>query len=760
MRGQNSVFSRIRNRSDSGDKQMTKAQAQSRMYLSGIVLFGLGVVAFISMVFLKPASASGGGAKPADITVIQHIVFIIKENRSFDQMFGQFPGADGATTGVTSSGQTIVLGTSPDQLNRDIDHTYYSAVTAANGGQMNQFDLIPEGNINGDELSYTQQTAQTIPNYWTYAQNFVLGDHMFSSMEGPSFPEHLYTVAAQSNGVFNQPYRPANIKSNPQVNWGCDAEPTVWAPMKDSEGVISNQFPCWDFQTLADSLQNAGISWKYYAPPKGQLGYVFSSLDAVNHIRNGPLWTTNVVNTTQFLSDASTPGALPTVSWVVTGLGSEHPPNSTCVGENWTVQQINAIMNGPDWNTTAIFLVWDDWGGFYDHVAPTSVDQFGFGFRVPILVISPYAVQGSGALPGFISHTQYEFSSILKFVETRFGLPPLTQRDTNANDLTDAFDFTQSPRGPLILKPRSCPVLSTQNAPFGSETAGKTSQMYQVVLTNYGTTDMTIDSRTITGDFSLVNGCVTKIAPGVSCNLKVSFTPTELGPRSGTLTVVDSDPSSPQIVNLTGVGSAVGLSAASVAFQSPVTIGRPGSQTITLTNTGNSTLTINSVQTVGDYSQSNTCGTSVAALGNCKITVTFSPTASGKRYGSLTITDSDIGSPQWIWLSGTGTAFSAVPNGLSFGSTSVGDSSAPKTMTVTNTGSASMAFGAVSIGGTNAGDFSLTGTTCTSTLGQTGTCTITVTFTPTATGTRNATVIVNDSDGQSPQSLRISGTGM
>jgi phospholipase C len=139
------------------------------------------------------------------------------------------------------------------------------------------------------------------------------------------------------------------------------------------------------------------------------------------------------------------------VSWVVVGTGSEHPPGSSCVGENLTVRQLNAVMQGPQWGSTAVFVTWDDFGGFYDHVPPPQADNFGFGPRVPLLVVSPYA------RPGFISHTVYEFSSLLKFVETRWNLRALTDRDDQANDLLDSFDFGQPPLDPLILGQRTCP---------------------------------------------------------------------------------------------------------------------------------------------------------------------------------------------------------------------------------------------------------------------------------------------------------------
>lgn len=410
------------------------------------------ILPLIAVLTVLGGCASSGGSSnsaPASggINAIQHIVFIVKENRTFDNYFGTFPGADGATTGELSTGQVIPLGHTPDQTPNDICHLYDCARVAMNKGKMNQFNLLSGGTtlVNGTPLAYTQLTQADIPNYFAYAQNFVLADHMFSSLAGPSFPNHLYSVAGQSGGAIDVPN-----KAN--GNWGCDAPSDSTVAVLDSDGAIEDDFPCFDFQTLADSLQNAGISWKYYAPGQGQSGYIWSVLDAIKHIRMGALWNSNVVSDTQFVTDAQN-GTLPAVSWLVTSMqDSEHPPYSTCAGENWTVQQINAVMQGPDWNSTAIFLTWDDFGGLYDHVPPPTLDQYGLGPRVPLLIISPFAKRG------YISHTQYEFSSVLKFIENRFGLSSLTARDTQANDTTDSFDFSQQPLAPLILQTHACPA--------------------------------------------------------------------------------------------------------------------------------------------------------------------------------------------------------------------------------------------------------------------------------------------------------------
>jgi len=375
---------------------------------------------------------------------IQHIVFLIKENRTFDHYFGTYPGADGTTSGKTSTGKTIPLSHAPDETPWDIGHSWRDALIAINNGKMNKFDLVENGDLDGYKLAYTQLYETDIPNYFSYARNFVLADRMFSSMAGPSFPNHLYTVAAEDGGILDNPHPN-------HYNWGCDSDEDQSVPVQKPDGHLTNEPPCVDFQTLADSLQAAHVSWKYYAPPKGKYGYQWSTLDAIKHIRESPLWTEHVVNDDQFVVDALN-GKLPAVSWLVTGDDSEHPPLSTCAGENWSVRQLNAAMKGPDWNSTVVFLTWDDFGGFYDHVPPPAIGNYTLGPRVPLLIISPYARKG------FISHSQYEFSSFLKFAEVRFGLPALTDRDSKAGDMLDSFDFNQDPQPALILEERSCPM--------------------------------------------------------------------------------------------------------------------------------------------------------------------------------------------------------------------------------------------------------------------------------------------------------------
>ncbi len=383
---------------------------------------------------------------PAVPDPIQHIVILVKENRSFDNYFGRFPGADGATSGLTSAGRVVPLGHTPDHPLLDIAHAGDAADIAVNHGLMNGFDLLPGAIQNGKDIALTQLHQSDIPNYWAYARTFTLDDHFFSTINGPSYPNHLVTVAASS----------ANTDDNPILNtyhsWGCDAGPYTKVDTVDLHtGHHYWTKPCIDINTLPDELQKAGISWKYYAPSQYQSGYIWSALNSIKHIRYSPLWTTNVVNTGQFVKDIQA-GTLPQVSWLVMNeSASEHPPHSACAGENWTVDELNALMRSPLWSSTAVFLTWDDFGGFYDHVAPPYLNLISYGPRVPTMIISPYA------RPGFVDHQQYDFASILRYIEDKYHLPQLNTYDRLAKDISAGLDFTQHPLPPLILHPRTCP---------------------------------------------------------------------------------------------------------------------------------------------------------------------------------------------------------------------------------------------------------------------------------------------------------------
>ncbi len=591
-------------------------------------------------------------AATAQTVPIQHIVFIIKENRSFDNYFGQFPNAHGATTGVLSSGKVVPLTHAPDYTWHDVGHDWYSAIEVINGGLMNLFDVNYGANIHGDYLAFTQMGQADIPNYWRYAQTYELADNMFSSQHGDSFPNHLYTIAATSDGVISIPTAVGSSQS-----WGCDNNAGGTVEVMDESGVITNVAPCFDFETMADILDQNGISWRYYASPYGEVGYQGSTYSAIQHIRYGPDWTTDVFQQPQFITDALA-GDLPSVAWVTpTGTTSEHPyAGSVCAGENWTVNMINAVMESPEWSSTAILLAWDDFGGMYDHVSPPVVDMYGLGPRVPLLIISPYAINS-------VVHTQYELSSVLRFMEDVFNLPSLNNRDATANSLSSAFDYSQTPLAPLVLTPRTnCPMVNGPSI-FGEQSLGS-STLNKVALYNPSSTDIAISNITVSpdpGDFTIASCKHVTLKPGQVCPLEITFEPTQLGPLSATITVTDNYLGSPQTISATGTGSAVKVDQ-NVNYAPEVNVGNTGTFAFGLTNAGTTALSISSVSLVGaEFSQTNTCRSSVAAGKSCKFVVTFTPTIVGPGWGLITINDSDPGSPHIIRLSATGIPVGQTP---------------------------------------------------------------------------------------------------
>ncbi len=399
-----------------------------------------------------PGGEAGGEATPAGDVPIEKVVFIVKENRTFDNLFGRFPGADGVTSGRTFDGSKVPLKRAPDIYAHDIGHDFISGLVVVNGGEMNGFDRISGGRyLDG----YTQYRQADIPAYWKYAQRFVLGERMFSSMYGPTIPEHMYTVAASASRVVSN-------KLTPEDGRGVYCEdkrerfnrlahhPKLMAwerklRLAKIRALFREISACLDVRTIFPELEKIGVSWNYYGKPE----QFHNPLLAIDEIRNTERWD-NVIDPERFLADAET-GELPQVSYLLPPAKFNehpHPGRSICVGENWTIKQVNAVMSGPDWAHTAIFITWDDFGGIYDHVPPPQVDDLGFGPRVPLIVISPWAKSRH------ISDTTFEFSSFLAFQERLFGIDPLTARDGSANDMFDLFDFDQEPLDPLVLEPR------------------------------------------------------------------------------------------------------------------------------------------------------------------------------------------------------------------------------------------------------------------------------------------------------------------
>jgi phospholipase C len=250
---------------------------------------------------------------------------------------------------------------------------------------------------------------------------------MFEPITGPSFAAHQYLIAGQSNYAIGIPHDP--------YIWGCDSKPNTTVSVLNANGhEVNGPFPCFDYQTLADLLDQQGLSWAYYAHLNTQ---TWEAYDAISHIRYGPDWTSDIKTpSTQFLTDVAN-GQLAAVTWIVPDTkNSDHPGTGSKTGPSFVESIVNGVGTSQFWPSTAIFVVWDDWGGLYDPVAPQHLDRMGLGFRVPLLVVSPYAKTG------YVSSVPHEFGSILKFTEEMFGLPTLGTSDLRADDLSDCFNFS------------------------------------------------------------------------------------------------------------------------------------------------------------------------------------------------------------------------------------------------------------------------------------------------------------------------------
>jgi phospholipase C len=395
-----------------------------------------------------PISRSAPGPAAASIRTrwpIKHVVFLIKENRTFDHLFGSFPGANGVEFGSDRGVRRPLTRGTDQATGEDIPHCYECALAAWNHGRMDGFAQSEAA----DRWAYTQLDRDQLPNYWRWARRFVLFDNFFASAQGPSFPNHLYSIAAQSGGAHDNPRRIPGLTRGSNT-FGCDAPPEQLVEVVDSEGVVKRVHPCFDFLTEGDLLTRAGIPWAYYAATEGQRGYIWSAFAAIRRYRTNPArWERFMRPVDEVIADVEA-SRLPPVTWVTPRFElSEHPEHNFCHGENWSTRVIDAIMRSPMWADTAIFLTWDDYGGFYDHVPPPQVDGFGFGIRVPLLVISPYARRG------WVSHELGEFSSVLRFIEDNWGLTRLTHRDRRATPLLSSFDFDQEPRLPEPLPLRT-----------------------------------------------------------------------------------------------------------------------------------------------------------------------------------------------------------------------------------------------------------------------------------------------------------------
>jgi phospholipase C len=428
---------------------------------------------FLALVLLLVACSgpgtpqAGGGTTPNERSAssplrigsyIKHVVIIIQENRTFDNIFDGFPGSYTARSGMTIDGTVVQLHPITFTNGVEPQHDWNMSLNAWNNGAMNGFNLVPLGTgLPAVTANYAYLERSQVAPYWAMAHQYTLADHMFPSEFGPSFTSHLMLVAGTTNiapGI-------AEADSPLSAPWGCNAYPGTTTQVINTDRVLTwggGPFPCFtQFKTLADPLDDAGIPWKYYAPSLTEYGgQLWSIFNAISKVRNGPDWQKVVSPPSQVLSDAAS-NDFPSVSWVVPEApDSDHAGQQSDTGPSWVASVVNAIGTGPNWNTTAIVVLWDDWGGWYDNAPPPQLDFRGLGLRVPCIIISPYARLG------YVSKTPYEFGSILKFVEEVFRLGPIGPEsegytDTRATSILDSFDFTQPPH-PFTVIPAKYPA--------------------------------------------------------------------------------------------------------------------------------------------------------------------------------------------------------------------------------------------------------------------------------------------------------------
>jgi phospholipase C len=394
---------------------------------------------------------------------IKHVIVLMQENRSLNNLFMGFPGADTSSTGA-AQGEAAPVKLHSMTLEgqgfpgQDIAHDHKAFTLEYNNGKMDGFNKESFGETwtapNAGNYAYAYVNRQETQPYWDMAKQYTLGDHMFSTETTGSFVAHQELIAGSAQLNANE-----SLTDFPSSQpWGCDAPVGTVTSVIFKNGTVSETggpFPCFSsYKTMADLLDASNVSWKYYvASMTGNdadfSGLVWDGFDAIKKVAcpskhgptcdRGPDWKNISSPAGSILTDIKK-GSLPSVSWVIPALfDSDHPSSGHNFGPSWVAAVVNAVGKSKYWDSTAIVVTWDEWGGFYDNVPPPQLDYTSLNLRVPLLIISPYAK------PGNVSHTQYEIGSILKYIEQSFNLGSLGSTDVRANSLIDSFDFTQTP---------------------------------------------------------------------------------------------------------------------------------------------------------------------------------------------------------------------------------------------------------------------------------------------------------------------------
>jgi phospholipase C len=368
-------------------------------------------------------------------TPIEHFIVLMQENHSFDNYFGYYPGANGIPEGTcipydpfdpeSDCVEPFRLG---DGLveNDDPDHSEETHWVQFNEGLMNGFVYALDRRAQDGRLAMGYYDEEELPYYWNIADEYVLFDNFFSSVHGGSFDNHMYWAAGR----------------------------TLY-----TSDVATVQDVLATVPTIFDRLEEKGISWKFYVQNyEPELNYRSSHLYPMNRASqviwvpllsfdrfiDDPSLSSHIVNLDEYYDDLVN-GTLPSVAFMVPSGPSEHPPSSVLSGQRFVRTLLQRLMQSPYWSSSAFMWTYDDWGGWYDHVVPPTVDDYGYGFRVPALLVSSYARHGH------IDSTQLDYTSMLKFIEENWGLEPLADRDRQANNFLDAFDFSSPPRQAVFV---------------------------------------------------------------------------------------------------------------------------------------------------------------------------------------------------------------------------------------------------------------------------------------------------------------------
>ncbi len=413
----------------------------------------LGVASLLAMTACAQSAPFGAtpartAGTPATSSKIAHVVIIFQENRTPDNLFNGLPGADTVRVGLNSAGKKIRLAPIGLTAPYDLGHSHGSFRIEYDNGKMDGFNHVPSECrgvavcVPQHRRAYGYVPRDEVKPYFIMAQRYAFADRMFQTNQGPSFPAHQYIVSGTSTISDGSKLRAAENPTNPSgtSNGGCDSPSGSLVATIDSSGQEhARVFPCFKRISLMQLLDESSLSWRYYQASPGP--GIWKGPDAVLQIFKNPTYDAHIATPpSQVLKDISA-GKLAQVVWITpTALDSDHALATDGSGPSWVAAVVNAIGQSAYWQDTAIFVTWDDWGGWYDHVKPPLYNSYELGFRVPLLAISPYAKAN------YVSHDQHEFASILKFIEETFGLPSLHTTDVRADDLMDCFDFSQKPR--------------------------------------------------------------------------------------------------------------------------------------------------------------------------------------------------------------------------------------------------------------------------------------------------------------------------